>query len=137
MIPLILIKLKLGIEEKLSEKGQAFPDLVNFCIDYKLKWRDRGFKTPIIDKLLFSKIRQSLGGNLGVIIVGGAAVPAHVQRFLQAVVCDTVMQGYGCTEITGPATVQDNISSTTGNVGIPCGLYDIVIIDRKKQMISS
>ena len=126
-VPLILIKLKLGIEAKISAKGQAFQDLVNFCIDYKLKWRDRGFKTPILDKLLFSKIRHSLGGNLGVIIVGGAAVPAHVQRFLQAVVCDTVMQGYGCTEITGPATVQDNISSTTGNVGIPCGCTKIML----------
>ena len=126
-VPLVLIKLKLGIEAKLSEKGKAFQDIVNFCIDYKLKWRDRGFKTPILDKLLFSKIRQSLGGNLGAIVVGGAAVPADVQRFLQAVVCDTVMHGYGCTEVTGPATVQDNISSTTGNVGIPCGCTRIML----------
>ena len=120
-VPLVLIKLKLGIEAKLVEKGQAFQNLFKFCIDYKLKWRDRGFKTPLLDKLLFSKIRQSLGGKLGVIIVGGAPVPVDVQHFMQAAICDVVMHGYGCTEVTGPATVQDDVANTTGNVGIPCG----------------
>lgn len=39
--------------------------------DYKCQWYRRGYKTPILDKVVFKKITKLMGGNLRLIISGG------------------------------------------------------------------
>jgi long-chain acyl-CoA synthetase len=53
---------------------------------------------PFWDGLLFSKIKQRLGGRVKVIISGGAPLPMHVENFLRVTMCCAVVQGYGLTE---------------------------------------
>jgi long-chain acyl-CoA synthetase len=49
------------------------------------------------DKILFSKIRESFGGNLKFFIGGGALLDIELQRFYAAIGIP-VMQGYGLSE---------------------------------------
>jgi len=118
-IPLILQRLKDGIEKKIAERGPAFDTLFKFCMAYKKSWIDRGYSTPLIDALIFSKIKNVLGGSLSHVIVGGAPISADLQTFCRNVLCTVVVQGYGSTETSGVATCQDKESHETDSVGYP------------------
>ena len=37
-----------------------------------MKWQDRGFDTPLLNKTLFRKIRYFLGGKVRLMLSGGA-----------------------------------------------------------------
>jgi long-chain acyl-CoA synthetase len=54
-------------------------------------------KLKIADKLIFSKWREALGGNLRAVISGGAAIQPRLARVFNAAGIPTV-EGYGMTE---------------------------------------
>ncbi len=51
----------------------------------------------LLDKIIFSKVRQAFGGNLQFFIGGGALLDVELQRFFYAI-GTPVFQGYGLTE---------------------------------------
>lgn len=53
---------------------------------------------PFFDKLVFSKLKQRLGGRVRLIVSGGAPLARHVEDFLSVCMCSPVVQGYGLTE---------------------------------------
>lgn len=53
---------------------------------------------PFFDKLVFSKVKARLGGNVKLIVSGGAPLAPHVEDFLRVTMCARVVQGYGLTE---------------------------------------
>ncbi len=56
-----------------------------------------GVKHRIADKLIFSKWREALGGNIDVIVSGGAALQERLSRVFNAAGI-TIQEGYGLTE---------------------------------------
>ena len=117
-VPLIFSRIKAKVMEKLVEKGPSFVKFFEFCLDYKLKWIDRGFTTPLLDKMIFGKIRQVLGGCLEVIMCGGAPMPSETHKFFNGVFGKTRC-GYGASESCGGAIGQLGFDTETGNIGIP------------------
>ena len=126
-VPLLLIKIKDGIEKKVASKGPVFKALFDCCVKYKIGWLQKGFTTPILDRLLFSRIRQAFGGKLRRILSGGAPLPADVQLFCKAVVCDFISQGYGATEGSGPLIAQYHDTTVTNDVGNPAPNVEVMI----------
>ena len=127
-VPLVLMKLQAGIERKMDSKGPAFKMFFDKCVQYKIEWMNLGYKTPILDKLLFSKIRKALlGGKLKSIICGGAPLPPKVQLFTKAVLCEWVAQGYGTTETSGAITCQYHENINTNEVGFPLTSFDVML----------
>lgn len=57
--------------------------------------------SPFFDKLLFSKIKQRLGGNVRIALSGAAPLSKHVEEFLAVALCCHFSQGYGLTETCG------------------------------------
>ena len=51
----------------------------------------------IADKLIYSKWRAGLGGNIQLIVSGGAALQSRIARVFSAAGL-TVLEGYGLTE---------------------------------------
>ena len=79
--------------------------MVSYCVYYKNKWLSRGYPTPLLDALLFAKIRRAVfGDNLRLINVASALFPDQLHNFVRAL-GDNVLQGYGATEVC-PATLQ-------------------------------
>ena len=122
-VPLVLKKIKTAIELNIAERGPTFEDFFKFCLDYKLRWRERGFRTPILDKLIFSKINKVLGGDLGILVIGGAQVPPEIHQFFRLIFCEITSSGYGATETTGAVIFQDVYSLKTSELGHP--LYNM------------
>jgi len=64
---------------------------------YGAKGRFYELKLKIARKLVFSKLKQALGGNLDMIVSGGAAIQPRLSRIFWAAGF-RVMEGYGLTE---------------------------------------
>jgi len=75
---------------------------------------------PLWDKIIFSKIKDRLGGRVKMIMSGGAPLSAHVEKFLRVAMCCPVVQGYGLTETCAAsfAAIPDTIEHAA-TVGIP------------------
>mmetsp|Transcript_31176 Transcript_31176/g.47738 ORF Transcript_31176/g.47738 Transcript_31176/m.47738 type:complete len:645 (-) Transcript_31176:194-2128(-) len=72
------------------------------------------------DKLVFSKVKARLGGNVRIICSGGAPLPHHVEEWLKVTMCCPVVQGYGLTETCGAnAVALPDRKEQLGTVGPP------------------
>ncbi len=58
-------------------------------------------------RLVFKKVRSLLGGNMRVLLSGGAPLSAVTQRFMNICFCCPVGQGYGLTETCGAGTISE------------------------------
>jgi long-chain acyl-CoA synthetase len=65
-------------------------------------WYEQQLK--LANKLIFSKWREALGGNVGVIVSGAAALQARLARVFTAAQIN-VLEGYGLTETSPVITV--------------------------------
>jgi long-chain acyl-CoA synthetase len=76
----------------------------------------------IAEKLVFSKIKHNLGGNMEIIISGGGALPQHVGEFFGNIGI-LVCEGYGLTETSPLVTVNEpsrQVYGTVGRIGKGC-----------------
>jgi long-chain acyl-CoA synthetase len=70
----------------------------------------------VMDRLVFSKVRQRFGGRLKYAICGSAALALEVAQFLDAVGIK-VYEGYGLTETSPIVTANDRDHRRLGSVG--------------------
>jgi len=77
-----------------------------------------GIGTKIANKLVYSKIREGLGGNVKVIVSGSAALQTRLQKFFWGVGLP-ILEGYGLTETSPIISVNTLLNSGTkfGTVG--------------------
>ncbi len=72
----------------------------------------------VMEKLVYSKIRESLGGRIEWAVSGGAALGPRLGHFFRGIGI-TVLEGYGLTETTAPAAVGRPEALRIGAVGLP------------------
>ena len=60
---------------------------------------------PIVDAVVFSKVKARLGGRVRLVCSGSAPLAHHVEEFLKVVMCAPVSQGYGLTETCGSSFI--------------------------------
>ncbi len=75
-------------------------------------------KHGISDKLVYSKLRAAMGGRVATCVSGGAPLAPHLAHFFHAAGI-TILEGYGLTETTAPATVNAPDALRIGTVGKP------------------
>uniref|UniRef100_A0A7N6ADR5 Arachidonate--CoA ligase n=1 Tax=Anabas testudineus TaxID=64144 RepID=A0A7N6ADR5_ANATE len=92
----------------------------------------------IWDKIFFSRIQNSLGGRLRMIITGAAPTSPSVLGFLRAALGCQVYEAYGQTECTAGCTYTTPGDWTTGHVGapLPCNLIKLVDVPEKNYFAS-
>jgi long-chain acyl-CoA synthetase len=100
-VPLILDRITKAVHDKVQQGTPLQKALFELAYNYKAKWVRRGLTTPMIDALVFKKIAEVIGGNLRVIVSGGAPLSPETQEFIRVALCTHVVQGYGLTETTG------------------------------------
>jgi len=72
----------------------------------------------VFDKLVYKKIRAAMGGKLQYVISGGAPLGTRLGHFFRAIGV-IVLEGYGLTETTAPATISRPSTLKIGKVGQP------------------
>lgn len=72
----------------------------------------------IADRLVWSKIREAMGGQLTYLVMGGAKLSPRIGHFFSGIGM-VVMEGYGATETSAPHTCNPPLSARVGDVGIP------------------
>ena len=86
------------------------------------------FKHGIADKLVFSKIRDRLGGRIRVLVSGAAPLSKDIAEFFHAAGL-TILEGYGLTETSAGAFVNHPDSYKFGTVGRPMGDLELKIAE--------
>jgi long-chain acyl-CoA synthetase len=106
-----------GNEQKGIKKALFFWAL-NLGLRYELNgangwWYEAQLK--VANKLIFNKWREALGGNVGIIVSGGAALQPRLARVFWAAGIP-VLEGYGLTE-TSPVIAINNLEPNSARFG--------------------
>ncbi|CAN6572605.1 unnamed protein product [Malus baccata var. baccata] len=108
-VPRVFEKIHEGIKKAVLELNPRRRKIFDILYKYKLAWMNRGYKnkyaSPIADLLAFRKVKARLGGQLRLIISGGAPLSSEIEEFLRVTCCAFVVTGYGLTETIGPTTL--------------------------------
>jgi len=104
--------------------------------------REKHKRIPLFLKLkykiayaaIFKKLQDKLGGRVTWMTASGAPTAEEIIRFFNAAGI-TVIQGYGMTETTAPATMQSMADYRIGTTGKPIPGQDIKIADDGEILI--
>ncbi|XP_027729568.1 long-chain-fatty-acid--CoA ligase 3 isoform X1 [Vombatus ursinus] len=118
-VPEIMDRIYKNVMNKVNEMSSFQRNLFIFAYNYKMEQLSKGYCTPLCDRFVFRKVRSLLGGNIRVLLCGGAPLSATTQRFMNICFCCPVGQGYGLTESAGAGTITEVWDYNTGRVGAP------------------
>ncbi|XP_051137340.1 long chain acyl-CoA synthetase 4-like isoform X2 [Andrographis paniculata] len=131
-VPRVLDRIYSGLQQKISTGGFIKHTMFNFAYSLKLRNMRKGIKqseaAPVGNKVVFSKIKEGLGGNVRLILSGAAPLASHVEEFLRVVTCSYVLQGYGLTETCAGTFVSlPDEMGMLGTVGPPVPNVDVCL----------
>ncbi|TDV41753.1 AMP-dependent synthetase/ligase [Actinophytocola oryzae] len=123
-VPYVLEKVYNGARQKAHStgKGKIFDAATATAIAYS-EAGDRPalglrIKHAVFDRLVYSKLRAALGGQVRYVISGGAALGPRLLHFFHGVGI-TVYEGYGLTESSAASVTNSPIATRPGTVGKP------------------
>ena len=90
----------------------------------------------LADRLVFSKVRERLGGRLRIPISGGAPLAKEIAEFFDAVGV-RIVEGYGLTECTTACSTNRPDEYRFGTVGRPLPGFEIEIADDGEILVRS
>ncbi|EEQ97946.1 Long-chain-fatty-acid--CoA ligase, putative [Perkinsus marinus ATCC 50983] len=118
-VPKIFEVIMKGAKAKFANLPQWKREIAAAALDYKYQAMTSGRSTPLFDLILFNKIKAAFGGNVSVVLSGGGALSAEVQRFCLSVFSCPVIQGYGLTETCAGGCISLMEDTRGSNVGPP------------------
>ncbi len=141
-VPRIFEKVYNGAEAKAEAagKGNIFRKAAEVAIAYSENIDAKKFKPmltfkhALFDKLVFSKIRTTLGGAVEAAISGGAPLGARLGHFFRGAGV-TIYEGYGLTETTAGATLNITGHLKIVSVGRPIPGTSVRIADDGEVLI--
>ena len=105
-------------------KGNIFNTAAQVAIDYS-RSLDRGgpglglkLKHAVFNKLVYSKLRAAMGGQVAWAVSGGAPLGERLGHFFRGIGV-TILEGYGLTETSAATTVNRPTALKIGTVGQP------------------
>ena len=141
-VPRIFEKVYNGAEAKAEAagKGKIFRKAAEVAIAYSENLDAKKFKPALalkhklFDLLVYSKIRNGLGGRVEAAISGGAPLGARLGHFYRGAGV-TILEGYGLTETTAGATLNLSDHLRIGSVGRPIPGTSIKIAEDGEVLI--
>lgn len=103
-------------------KGKIFRSAADTAVAYSMALEQGKvplglkLKFKLFDALVFSKLRDAMGGNVKYAVSGSAPLGPRLGHFYHALGI-TILEGYGLTETTAPASVNLPSKSKIGTVG--------------------
>ena len=91
-------------------------------------------RRALFDRLVYRRIRQALGGEVISCVSGASALAPDLVHFFRGAGIP-IMEGYGLTETTAPATVNIPGAHRVGTVGLPVAGVTVKIADDGEVLI--
>lgn len=91
-------------------------------------------KFALFDRLVYSKLREAMGGRVQYAISGSAPLSPRLAHFFRSVGV-LILEGYGLTETTAPATVNRAAEVKIGTVGRALPGVEIRIADNGEVLV--
>ncbi|GAA1252668.1 long-chain acyl-CoA synthetase [Microbacterium phyllosphaerae] len=124
-VPRVFEKVYNSAEQKAEAggKGKIFRAAADVAIEHS-KLLEAGKSVPfgtrlkfaLFNKLVYSKLREAMGGRIVYAVSGSAPLGARLGHFFHSLGV-VILEGYGLTETTAPATVNLADKSKIGTVG--------------------
>ncbi|HZB33574.1 MAG TPA: AMP-dependent synthetase/ligase [Streptosporangiaceae bacterium] len=141
-VPRVFEKVYNGAEQKATAegKGKIFHLAAATAVDYSRALDSGGPGLPLrlrhllFDKLVYGKLRAAIGGQVTYAVAGGSALGERLGHFFRGVGI-TILEGYGLTETTAPATVNLPSRIKIGTVGRPLPGVAVRIADDGEVMV--
>ena len=145
-VPALSRNFKKNIENGMKKQSPTVQKLYNFAlnlaISYNKEYYNAGgilqcWKKPLIklfDKIIFSKVRENLGGRMKFFVGGGALLDIELQRYFCAIGIP-IFQGYGVSEATPIISSNSTGHAMFGSSGRVVKPMDIKICDDNGQEV--
>lgn len=145
-VPSLANNFRKNIEKGIQDKGPKLEKLFRTALKMAYSYNKNGFnkgkglhivKKPVLklfDKVLFSKIRASFGGELDFFIGGGALLDIELQRFFYAIGMP-MFQGYGLSEAAPIISSNSKTKHKLGSSGYLVKNLELKIIDDKGNQL--
>lgn len=139
-VPALAKSFRKNIESGIKAKGKTTERLFNFALNTSYRYQGNGWDkgkgmrfllkplVALFDKILYSKIREGLGGNLKFFIGGGALLDTELQRFYYALGMP-MLQGYGLSEAAPVISSNSLAKHKLGSSGFLVSDLELKIVD--------
>ena len=140
-VPTLAKNFKKSIENSIKKSGKFVEGLYNFALKNAIAYNKEGynkgtefvdvFRKPLMklfDKLVFSKVRMGLGGEMKFFVGGGALLDIDLQRYYNAIGIP-MYQGYGLSEATPIISANSTAKHIFGSSGKVVSPMEIKILD--------
>lgn len=118
-----------GLKKKLIDWSAA---VAESCVELRLAGQKPsgllGLKYAIADRLVFSKVKNRVGGRLRFFVSGGGPLAPALNRFFYSIGM-TILEGYGLTETSPVVNVNTQDEFRIGTVGPPLPGTEVRIAD--------
>ena len=124
-VPRVFEKVYNSAEQKAEAggKGKIFRAAAHTAVEHS-KLLQAGKKIPfftkikfaLFDRLVYSKLREAMGGRVVFAVSGSAPLGSRLGHFFHSLGL-VILEGYGLTETTAPATINLATKSKIGSVG--------------------
>ncbi len=124
-VPRVFEKVYNSAEQKAEAggKGKIFRAAAHTAVEHSKLLQD-GKKIPfftkikfaLFDRLVYSKLREAMGGRVVFAVSGSAPLGSRLGHFFHSLGI-VILEGYGLTETTAPATINLATKSKIGSVG--------------------
>ncbi len=141
-VPALAKNFKKSIEQSVKSKGKFTESLFNFALKLSIIYNKDGWNRgsgwtfllkplkQFFDKIIFSKVRMAMGGELKFFVGGGALLDKELQKFYYAIGIP-MFQGYGLSEATPVISTNTPDRHKLGSSGILVKPMEIKIIDNE------
>ena len=141
-VPRIFEKAHASIQSRIAEEGGAKEKLFNWAFkvgrrEYQKKINGEsygGWQLKLADKLVFSQVRDRLGGNMRHMVSGSAALSPEINEWFD-IIGVPILEGYGLSEVCGGACISRPNSLMPGTLGQPMPGTEVKIADDGEIMI--
>lgn len=139
IVPRFLEKIKNGLNEKIENEVAGIKKFLarkcfNYALDHKPAKAHNKFLYGIFDKLMYSKLRQKMGGKLKAVICGGAPLSEDIYRFF--INCGLPLyQGYGLTETSPVVCVNTPLANKIYTIGKPLPEIEIKLTSESELCV--
>ena len=139
-VPALAKNFRKNIEGTIRKKGKMMEKLFDHAMKTAYAYNKEGYNKgglsqignklllSVYDKLIFSKVREAMGGKLRFFVGGGALLDIELQRFFYAVGIP-MFQGYGLSEATPVISSNSATKHKLGSSGALVANLELKICD--------